>query len=81
MFTNGLKHWTTCINKSEVDEPFHISDITVSDNKSKIVAYYKGNQQQFFFKTFRLSSNDVFIAYEDDLTYGKQATKNLSFDE
>jgi len=40
MFTNGLNHWTVYIMESAVDEPFHISDIKLSDDNRTIIVYY-----------------------------------------
>ena len=55
MYTNGINHWTTRIPNSGVDLPFHISSITLSDDKRTIIAYYTviGNGSQYFIKTFR----------------------------
>ena len=47
MFTNGINHWTTRIINSEVDLPFHISEIILNDDNNKIIVYYTviGNEQ------------------------------------
>lgn len=62
MFTNGLNHWTTFIASSEVQDPFHISDVILSPNNKSLIAYYSilGNESQVFVKTFIQNENDNF---------------------
>lgn len=54
MFTNGLNHTTSFIAHSEVQDPFHISDVMLSANNKSLIAYYsiQGNESQVFVKTF-----------------------------
>ena len=60
MITNGLTFQLRQVNDSNCDPPYEISDIILSKDNTKLIAYYslETNQKSFHVREFKLSSQN-----------------------
>lgn len=68
MVTNGLSFQTYPIQSSFVPPPMIIYDVTLSQDKQKLIAFIANEMgDNAYYKTFRLSQAKKFVEYVDDV--------------
>ena len=84
MYTNGLNCYSMKIPNSDVQPPFNVSDITLSNNGKIILAYYSvSGNDQYLLKTFKQDPIDEyqFQQYQHSFNTERKLSRNIVFDK